>query len=124
MTCGTVWSLPPAVISSGPRVLFRVSTLAGEFGVTAAKAASNRVLPGDGIAQRSYSSSESCSGNPLPKPQRHCSRVSATARFRLAGLRSATEATFSDDGGRTSTPLMGAGSIATAAAARSCPSSR
>src|SRR5438552_714602 len=47
MACGTVWSLPPAVISSGPRVLFRVLTLAGEFGVKFAKAASNRVLPGD-----------------------------------------------------------------------------
>jgi len=33
-------------------------------------------------------------------------------------------ATLSDDVGRTSTPLMGAGSIATAAAARSSPSSR
>ena len=69
-------------------------TLAGESGVKFANAASNSGLPGDGIAQRSYSSSDSCSGIALPKPYRNCSAVSATAWFRLAGLRSAIEATL------------------------------
>jgi hypothetical protein len=34
MAAGTVWSRPPAVISSGPRVLLPVLTLAGERGTT------------------------------------------------------------------------------------------
>jgi hypothetical protein len=48
---GTVWSWPPAVRSSGPRVGLLVSTLAGEPGTTFASAASKRGLPGEGIAQ-------------------------------------------------------------------------
>src|SRR5262249_28676070 len=47
---GTVWSRPPAVTSSGPRVLLPVSTWAGERGVKVAVAASNSGLPGDGMA--------------------------------------------------------------------------
>src|SRR5207237_6615345 len=96
--------------------------LAGESGERVAKAASNRGFPGDGIVQRSYSSSDSGWGIALPNPYRNCSRVNDTARFLFAGFRSATDATRRADGGSVSTPLIGAGSIATAAATRFCPS--
>ena len=65
---GTVWSLPPAISSSGPRVLLRVSTLAGERGVKFASASSNSGLPGDGTVQRSNSSADSAAGSAFPKP--------------------------------------------------------
>ena len=45
MAGGTVWSRPPAVISSGPRVLLLVLTLAGERGARFAIAASNSGRP-------------------------------------------------------------------------------
>src|SRR5579863_4661110 len=100
MAAGTVWSWPPAVSSSGPRVLFPVFTFAGDRGVKFARAASNSGLPGEGTVQRSYRSADSCSGSRFPKPYRNCSGVSDIARLRLAGLRSAIEATFSADTGQ------------------------
>jgi len=68
IAAGTVWSFPPAVIRSGPRVAFAVLTFAGEFGLKFAKAASNSGLPGEGIVQRSYSSLDSLSESAFPKP--------------------------------------------------------
>ena len=65
---GTVWSLPPAVISSGPRVELPVSTFAGGVGEKFAAAASNSGLPGDAIVQRSNSSFDSDAVSALPKP--------------------------------------------------------
>src|SRR6202035_2500614 len=113
MAGGTVGRRRPAVSSSGPRVLFPVLTFAGDRGVKFARAASNRGLPGEGTVQRSYNSADSCSGSAFPKPYRNSSAVSDIARLRLAGLRSAIEATLSAETGRLSTPLMGAASIAT-----------
>src|SRR5215472_2693660 len=107
MAAGTVWSRPLAVISSGPRVLLPVLTLAGERGTKFAIAASNSGRPGEGMAHRSYSSLDSCPGTALPKPYRNCSAVTETARFLFAGRRSAIEATRSADGGKNSTPLIG-----------------
>ena len=65
---GTVWSLPPAVISRGPRVALAVSTLAGECEERLAEAASKSGLPGEGTAQRSYSSSDSDLGDGVAEP--------------------------------------------------------
>src|SRR5580700_10605286 len=124
MAFGTVWSLPPAVTSRGPRVLLRVLTLVGDRGAKFATATSKSGLPGDGTFQWSYSSSDSRSGRAFPNPYRNSSLVSDTACLRLAGERSPIEATRNVERGRLSTPLMGPGSMATAAAARSWPSSR
>ena len=44
-----MWSAVPAVISSGPRAVLPVSTLAGEFGVKFAVATSKSGLPGEGM---------------------------------------------------------------------------
>ena len=57
---GTVWSWPPAISSSGPRSLLRVSTAAGELRVKLARASSNKGLPGEGMVQWSNSSAECC----------------------------------------------------------------
>src|SRR5919107_1895535 len=51
----------------------------------------------------------------------NCSSVSATVPLRLAGLRQTTEPTLAEDSGSGSTPLTGAGSIATAASASPRP---
>src|SRR6266540_3464751 len=80
---GTVWSLPPAVRRSGPRVAFLVLTFAGELGTKFANAAWNSGRPGDGIVQRSYSSRDSISVSALPNPYRNCFGVSETARLRF-----------------------------------------
>ena len=63
-----MWSLPPAVISSGPRVALRVSTFAGECSDRFAAAASNSGRPGEGIVQRSKSSADSAAEMALPNP--------------------------------------------------------
>ena len=42
---GTVWSLPPAISSRGPRVLFWVLTLAGDCGVKFANASAAAMWP-------------------------------------------------------------------------------
>ena len=55
------------------------------------------------------------------KPYWNCSNVSMTARFRLRGFLSTGNADFNDDRGSGRTPRNGAGSMATAAAARSMP---
>ena len=68
IAAGTVWSFPPAVSSSGPRVEFPVFTFAGECDEKFADAASNSGWPGDGIVQRSNSSLDSASEIALPKP--------------------------------------------------------
>ena len=121
---GTVWSLPPMISSSGPRPALSVSTLAGECGLKLAAAASNSGLPGAGMVQRSNSSSDSSAGIALPKAKRNCSAVSDTARCLLAGFLNTGRVARSADSGSGSTPLIWAASMATAAAARSSPSSR
>src|SRR3954452_12751547 len=63
---GIVRSLPPAMSSSGPRISLAVSTVAGECGLKLAAAASHSGLPGDGIAHRSWSSSDSSRDTALP----------------------------------------------------------
>ena len=65
---GTVWSWPPAISRSGPRSSLWVSTLAWECGVKLAVADWKIGRPGDGIVQRSQSSSDSSSGMALPNP--------------------------------------------------------
>src|SRR5512132_3497394 len=68
LTYGTVWSAVPAVISRGPRAELSVLTATGERREKLAVAASNRGLPGDGMAQRSHSASDSAASRALPKP--------------------------------------------------------
>ena len=63
---GTVWSCPPVMSSSGPRLLLFTSTAAGECGAKLAVAASNSGLPGAGIAHRANSSSDSAWLTALP----------------------------------------------------------
>ena len=67
-TSGTVWSCVPEIISSGPRVLLCVSTLAGVCGLKLASAASNNGRAGDGIVHASYSCLLSSSDTALAKP--------------------------------------------------------
>jgi hypothetical protein len=55
------------MISSGPRLLFLVSTAAGEFFEKLALLASNSGFPGPGMVQRSNNSSDSASAMALPK---------------------------------------------------------
>ena len=121
---GTVWSLPPAVTSSGPRDALRVSTFAGELREKFAEAASNSGLPGRrdrpalvqlvrlllrrGVAEAVAE---------LLLGQRD--RALAVRRVPQRDRRDAQRRRRQED-----TPLIGAGSIATAAAARSWPSSR
>ena len=95
-----MWSLPPAVISSGPRSGFFVSTLAGELPEKLAAAASKSGRPGEGIVHLSKRSFDSSSETALPKPYLNCFSFSETAFFLLAGLRRAMLATRSADGGR------------------------
>ena len=59
----------------------------------------------------------------MPNAYRNCSAVSETARCLLAGFLNTGKVARSDDSGSGSTPLIWAASIATAAAARSWPSS-
>ena len=72
MAAGTVWSLPPAINSSGPRVWLSVSTSTSECGVTLAVAAWKIGSPGEGIVQRAHSSSDSSAGIALPNPYLNC----------------------------------------------------
>ena len=101
-----------------------MATLAGECGLKLAAAASNNGLPGAGIAHRSKSSSDSSAGIALPKAKRNCSAVSDTARCLFAGFLKTGSVALSADSGSGRTPLICAASMATAAAARSSPSSR
>ncbi len=121
---GTVWSRPPMISRSGPRASLSVSTFAGECGLKLAAAASKSGLPGAGIVHRANSSSDSSAGMALPKAKRNCSAVRDTARCLFVGLRNTGSVARSAESGRGSTPLIWAASIATAAAARSSPSSR
>ena len=59
----------------------------------------------------------------LPNAYRNCSAVSDTARCLFAGFLNTGSVARSADSGSGSTPLICAASIATAAAARSWPSS-
>jgi len=99
-----------------------VFTFAGEWGRRLANAASNTGRPGAGMFHASYNCADSRSQSALPNAYRNCAAVSETDRFRFAGLPKTGNAARSCAGGSTSTPLIGAGSIATAAAARSWPS--
>ncbi len=56
MAQGTVWSFSPETISSGPRSVEVVSTLASVHGLKFAAAAWKRGSPGAGLAKVSYSS--------------------------------------------------------------------
>ena len=87
------------------------------------EAASNSGRPGAGIVHRSYSSSDSARLIALPNAYRNCSAVSVTALCRFAGFLNTGSVARSADSGTGSTPLIWAASIATAAAARSWPSS-
>jgi hypothetical protein len=82
-----------------------------------AAAAWNNGRAGDGMVHRSYSASESSGVSALPKPNRNSLAVNDTALCRLAGLPSAGNPARSWASGSGSTPLICAGSIATAAAA-------
>lgn len=88
-----------------------------------ADAASYSGLPGAGMVQRSYRAADSSSETALPNANRNCSAVSDTERFLLAGFLKTGNVAFSADSGSGRTPLIWAASIATAAAARSWPSS-
>ena len=120
---GTVWSLPPVINRSGPPISLAVSTLAGEWGLKLAAAASNSGLPGAGIVHFSNSESDSSSEIALPNAYRNCSAVSETALWRLPGFLNTGRVARKAESGSGSTPLICASSIATAARARSWPSS-
>src|SRR2546428_14175575 len=117
MAHGTVWSFSPEMMSSGPRSGFSVLTLTSVHGLTFAAAAWNRVAPGAGTANVSYSSLASVSLTALANAERHCSYVSGVARFQFAGFCSTGDAALSAEMGSGSTPRKGAGSIATDATA-------
>ena len=114
-----MWSSLPDVSSSGPRTARWVSTFAGEFREKLAVASSNSGRPGPGIVHASNRASDSSSVRVLPKLYRNCLAVSETVRFLFAGLPSTGNPERSCENGRVLTPLMGAGSMATAATARS-----
>jgi hypothetical protein len=116
--------LPPAVIRSGPRFALRVSTFAGELGEVGGRGLEQRLprrwdrpaleeilrlLLGDSVAEAVAE---------LLLGQRD--RTRAVRRVAQRRRRDPERA----EGGRKRTPLIGAGSIATAAAARSSPSRR
>src|SRR3954470_18808052 len=103
------------MIRSGPRSGLRVFTFASVHGFRFAVAAWNSGAPGAGTAYVSYSSRASCSETAFANAYRHWSKVSGTARWRLAGLPSTGEAERSAEIGSGNTPRNGAGSIATEA---------
>ena len=115
-TSGTVWSSRPEISSSGPRDSLSVATLACECSVKVAAATWNSGLAGDGMFHFSQSASDSSGVSALPNPYRNSSLVSDIALCRLAGLPSAGKPQRSWTSGRGNTPLIWAGSIATAAA--------
>src|SRR6266851_8530520 len=78
-------------------------------------------MPGPATWKVVYSSLASSSLTALAKAKRNCSKVSATARPRLAGLLSTGNPAFSTEYGSGSTPRNGAGSMATEAADRPRP---
>lgn len=88
-----------------------------------AAAASNSGLPGAGMVHRANSASDSSSVTALPNAKRNCSAVRDTARCLFAGFLNTGSVERSADSGSGRTPLIWAASIATAAAARSWPSS-
>lgn len=98
-----------------------MSTFASVHGLRFAVAAWNSGAPGAGTANVSYSCRASSSLTALAKAYRNWSKVSGTARLRLAGFVSTGAAERSDDTGSGSTPRNGAGSIATEAADRPRP---
>jgi hypothetical protein len=107
------------MISSGPRIGLRVSTWAWVRGLRLAVAAWNSGAPGAGTAYVWYSWWASSSPTALANAYRNCSKVSGTARCRLAGLASTGKLARSEDSGSGSTPRNGAASTATVAA--DCP---
>src|SRR5205085_7871510 len=110
---GTVWSFSPETISSGPRSGFLLSTLASVHGFRLAVAAWNSGAPGAGTWKVSWSCFASTSLRALAQPYRNWSKVSATARLRLAGFPSTGIADLNEEIGSGNTPRKGAGSIAT-----------
>ena len=120
---GTVWSLPPVISSSGPRFSLPVSTLAGECGLKLAAAASNSGLPGAGIVQRSYSASDSSLGDGVAEGEPELLGGQGDRPVLVRRVLEHRQGGRSADSGSGSTPLICAASIATAATARSCPSS-
>ena len=74
------------ISSSGPRPSLPALTLSGQCSQELAAEASSSGLPGAGIAQRSYKSSDSSSDRALPKLQRSSPAVSETTLCMLAEL--------------------------------------
>ena len=73
MAHGTMWSLSPSMMSSGPRFGFFVSTFASVHGLKFAVAAWNSGSPGVATEKVSYSSFASSSLTALAKEYRNCS---------------------------------------------------
>ena len=109
---------PPAVTSSGPRVEFLVSTFAGECDENAANAHSKNGLPRRRDRPAVEELVRLLLGDRVPEAVAELlSRQRDRPCSLFYGLLSTTEATLSAEGGSARTPLIGAGSIATAAAA-------